>query len=126
VATAAAESFRPGDPFGGDANLGPLVSDIQRERVRNYIRKGLVEGAKLVTGGAEAPEGLDKGYYVRPTVFSEVRPDMTIAQEEIFGPVLSIIPYDDEDEAVRIANDTIYGLAGGVWSGDPDRARQVA
>src|SRR5204862_2109028 len=77
-------------------------------------------------GGAEAPDGLDKGYYVRPTVFSEVRPDMTIAQEEIFGPVLSIIPFDTEEEAIEIANDTIYGLAGGVWSGDADRAKRVA
>src|SRR5437870_5767646 len=126
IAKATAESFRPGDPFGGEANLGPLVSDTQRERVRGYIKKGVDEGAKLVTGGAEAPEGLDKGYYVRPTVFSEVRPDMTIAQEEIFGPVLSIIPYDTEDEAVDLANNTIYGLAGGVWSADADRAKRVA
>ena len=98
----------------------------QRERVRGYIRKGVEEGAKLVTGGEEPPEGRDRGYFVQPTVFSEVTPDMTIAQEEIFGPVLAIIPYDDEDEAVEIANDTIYGLAGGVWSGDPERAKQVA
>jgi acyl-CoA reductase-like NAD-dependent aldehyde dehydrogenase len=84
------------------------------------------EGAKLVTGGAEPPEGLDRGYYVRPTVFSEVTPDMTIAQVEIFGPVLSILPYDNEDDAVRIANSTIYGLSGAVWSADPERARRVA
>jgi aldehyde dehydrogenase (NAD+) len=126
IAVKAAETYTPGDPFDGDTRLGPLVSDTQRERVRGYIRKGVEEGAKLLTGGAEAPEGLDKGYFVRPTVFSEVRSDMTIAQEEIFGPVLSIIPYDDEDDAVRIANDTIYGLAAGVWSGDPERAKQVA
>jgi acyl-CoA reductase-like NAD-dependent aldehyde dehydrogenase len=126
IAVKAAESFTPGDPFSETAKLGPLVSETQRERVRNYINKGVEEGAKLLTGGAEAPEGLDKGFFVRPTVFSEVRNDMTIAQEEIFGPVLSIIPYDDEDEAVRIANDTIYGLAGGVWSGDADRAKAVA
>src|SRR5207248_4383591 len=94
--------------------------------VRNYINKGVEEGAKLLTGGAEAPEGLDKGFFVRPTVFSEVRPGMTIEQEEIFGPVLSIIPYDTEEEAIAIANDTIYGLAGGVWSGDPERAKAVA
>src|SRR5439155_424815 len=82
------------DPFGDKTRLGPLVSAVQRERVRNYINKGVEEGAKLLTGGAEAPEGLDKGYFVRPTVFSDVRTDMTIAQEEIFGPVLSILPYD--------------------------------
>src|SRR5205085_3149915 len=91
-----------------------------------YIRKGQEEGAKLVTGGAEAPPGLERGYFVQPTVFSEVTPEMTIAQEEIFGPVLAIMPYDDEDDAVRIANDTVYGLAGGVWSGDPDHALRVA
>src|SRR5262249_43420548 len=116
IAKATAEHFKPGDPFGGEANLGPLVSEAQRDRVRCYIKKGIDEGAKLVTGGAEAPDGLDKGYYVKPTVFSEVTPNMTIAQEEIFGPVLSILPYDSEDEAVEIANGTIYGFAGGVWS----------
>ena len=121
-----AESFRPGDPFGGDANLGPLASAAQLERVRGYIKKGVDEGAKLLTGGTDLPEGIEKGYFVRPTVFSGVRPDMTIAQEEIFGPVLSIIPYDDEDDAVRIANDSVYGLSGGVWSGDPERAKKVA
>jgi len=126
IAVTAAETYTPGDPFDGNTRLGPLVSETQRERVRSYIRKGVEEGAKLLTGGAEAPEGLDKGYFVRPTVFSEVSSDMTIAQEEIFGPVLSIIPYDDEDDAVRIANDTIYGLAAAVWSGDPEHAKQVA
>ena len=126
IAARVAESWTPGDPFDGDTRLGPLVSATQLERVRGYIRTGIEEGAKVVTGGEEKPEGLEKGYFVRPTVFSEVRPDMTIAQEEIFGPVLSIIPYDDEDDAVRIANDTIYGLAGGVWSGDPERATRVA
>src|SRR4051812_24659392 len=126
IAVKAAETYTPGDPFDADTRLGPLVSDVQRKRVRGYIEKGVDEGAKLLTGGAEAPDGLDKGYFVKPTVFSEVRNDMTIAQEEIFGPVLSIIPYDGEDEAVQIANDTIYGLAAGVWSGDPDRAKAVA
>ena len=126
IAAQAAEAFTPGDPFEDSTRLGPLVSDLQRERVRGYIRKGEEEGAKLVTGGAEPPEGLDKGYFVRPTVFSEVTPEMTIAQEEIFGPVLSIQPYEDEADAVRIANDTVYGLAGGVWSGDQDRAISVA
>jgi acyl-CoA reductase-like NAD-dependent aldehyde dehydrogenase len=126
IATKAAESYTPGDPFGEDTRLGPLVSHVQRERVRGYIQKGIDEGAKLLTGGVEPPEGLDTGYFVRPTVFSEVRNDMTIAQEEIFGPVLSIIPYDTEEEAVEIANDTVYGLAGGVWSGDKDKATAVA
>ena len=126
LAKNAAETYTPGDPFGDTSRLGPLVSATQHERVTGYIRKGIEEGAKLVTGGEELPEGLDKGYFVKPTVFSEVDPDSTIAQEEIFGPVLSIIPYEDEDDAVRIANDTIYGLSGGVWSGDPEHAVKVA
>jgi acyl-CoA reductase-like NAD-dependent aldehyde dehydrogenase len=126
IAVKAAESYTPGNPFADGTRLGPLVSATQRERVRNYIRKGIDEGAELLTGGADAPEGLDKGYFVRPTVFSKVDQNSTIAQEEIFGPVLSIIPYDTEDEAVEIANNTIYGLAGGVWSGDPERAKKVA
>ena len=126
IAKEAAESFTVGDPREGKAKLGPLVSEVQRDRVRNYIKKGIDEGATLVTGGAGAPEGLDKGYFVRPTVFANVRNDMTIAREEIFGPVLSIIPYDDDDDAVRSANDTVYGLAGGVWSSDVERAKQIA
>jgi acyl-CoA reductase-like NAD-dependent aldehyde dehydrogenase len=126
IAAAAAEQFTVGDPFDPETKLGPLVSDVQRERVRGYIEKGVEEGARLVTGGAEPPDGPDRGYFVLPTVFSDVRSEMTIAQEEIFGPVLSIIPYDDEDDAVRIANDTVYGLAGGVWSADEDRAVAVA
>ena len=126
IAVKAAESYTLGDPLADGTRLGPLASDIQRERVREYIRKGIDEGAKLLIGGLEAPEGLDKGYFVKPTIFSEVTSDMTIAQEEIFGPVLSILPYDSEDEAVRIANDTVYGLAGAVWSGDPERAKAVA
>ena len=126
IAKATAEAWKVGDPFAEGSNLGPLVSETQRERVRGYIEKGVSEGAKLVTGGAEPPEGLDKGYFVRPTVFSDVTPEMTIAQEEIFGPVLVIMPYDDEADAVRIANDTEYGLAGGVWSGDEERAKSVA
>ncbi|HEY6332709.1 MAG TPA: aldehyde dehydrogenase family protein [Blastocatellia bacterium] len=126
IAKAAAESFTVGDPTEGKAKLGPLVSAQQLERVRGYIKKGIEEGATLVTGGAEAPEGLDKGYFVQPTVFANVRNDMTIAREEIFGPVLSIIPYKDEDDAVRIANDTVYGLGGGVWSSNHEHALRVA
>ena len=126
IARQAAESYRVGGPFDEGTTLGPIVSETQRERVRSYIQKGIDEGAKLVTGGPEAPEGLDSGYFVRPTVFSEVSADMTIAQEEIFGPVLAIQPYDDEEDAIRIANATEYGLAGGVWSGNEERAQRVA
>ncbi|HVX33040.1 MAG TPA: aldehyde dehydrogenase family protein [Solirubrobacterales bacterium] len=126
LATAAAEGFTPGDPLDPATRLGPLVSAGQRERVRGYIAKGEAEGAKLLTGGAEPPEGLTRGYFVRPTVFSEVTPEMTIAREEIFGPVLVIQPFDDTDDAVRIANATDYGLAGGVWAGDEERAIAVA
>jgi aldehyde dehydrogenase (NAD+) len=126
IAAAAAEKAKPGDPFEDGTRIGPLVSEAQRARVRSYIEKGQEEGAKLVAGGTEAPDGLDNGFFVRPTVFSEVKPEMTIAQEEIFGPVLSIIPYDDEDEAAEIANSTIYGLDGGVWSGNPERAKAFA
>jgi acyl-CoA reductase-like NAD-dependent aldehyde dehydrogenase len=122
----AIDGFAPGDPFEAGRRLGPLVSAVQRDRVRGYITKGIEEGAKLLYGGPDAPEGLDKGYYVRQTVFSEVRPDMTIAQEEIFGPVLAIMPYDSEEEAIEIANGTPYGLAGAVWSADKDRAERVA
>jgi acyl-CoA reductase-like NAD-dependent aldehyde dehydrogenase len=119
--------YRPSDPFADGAMLGPLSSQAQVDRVQGYIQKGIDEGAKLVTGGPGKPEGLDEGgYFVRPTVFSEVRNDMTIAQEEIFGPVLSIIAYEDEDDAARIANDSVYGLAGGVWSADPERAKAFA
>jgi aldehyde dehydrogenase (NAD+) len=121
-----ATNYQPGDPFADGVRLGPLSSQAQVERVTGYIQKGLDEGAKLVAGGPERPEGLDEGYFVQPTVFSEVRNDMTIAQEEIFGPVLSIIPYEGEDEAARIANDSAYGLAGGVWAGDAERAKAFA
>jgi len=126
-AKTAAESFALGDPMdAGHMGLGPLISETQRERVRGYIERGIEEGATLVTGGPEAPEGRDKGYYVKPTVFANVRNDMTIAREEIFGPVLSIIPYDGVEEAVEIANDTIYGLHAGVFGADAGSAIAVA
>jgi len=126
IAAELAKGFTVGDPFGGTAKLGPLVSELQRERVRGYIRKGIEEGAELIAGGADAPADLPRGYYVKPTIFGRVRPDATIAQEEIFGPVLSIITYRDEDEAVKIANNTPYGLGGGVWSRDEEHAKKVA
>ncbi len=125
AADEAETKFRPQDPFADFAMLGPLASQAQVDRVNNYIQKGIDEGAKLVTGGTGVPEGLEVGYYVKPTVFSEVRNDMTIAQEEIFGPVLSILPYATESEAIAIANDSPYGLGGGVW-GESDRAKAVA
>jgi len=120
-----ADAVTVGDPRN-DVQLGPLVSEVQRDRVRSYINQGVAEGARLVAGGPETPDGLSMGYYVRPTVFADVENWMTIAQEEIFGPVLTIIPYEDEDDAVRIANDTIYGLSGAVWSADSGRAERVA
>ncbi|GGM63825.1 aldehyde dehydrogenase [Longimycelium tulufanense] len=126
LAAAAAAKYVPGDPAEQSTRLGPLVSAAQRDRVVGYIRKGVEEGATLACGGPEAPEGLERGYFVRPTVFGAVRPEMTIAQEEIFGPVLSILPYRDTDDAVEIANSTIYGLAAGVFSADSDRAMAVA
>lgn len=125
LARETAERFTVGDPLGR-VKLGPLVSKVQLERVRSYIRQGIEEGAKLVTGGPDLPAGLERGFFVRPTVFADVTHDMAIARNEIFGPVLSILPYDGEDEGVAIANDTPYGLAGAVWSSDPERARRVA
>lgn len=125
AAKAAAESLTVGDPTT-DVKLGPVVSDVQWDKIQSLIAKGVEEGATLVTGGTGRPAGLDAGYFVKPTIFADVAPDMTIAREEIFGPVLSIIPYDTEEEAVAIANDTVYGLAAYVQSGDLERARKVA
>jgi aldehyde dehydrogenase (NAD+) len=114
-----------GDPKSEKTTVGPLVSRIQFDRVERYIEKGIAEGAKLLVGGTGRPEGLSKGYYVKPTIFSGVRNDMIIAREEIFGPVLCILPYETEEQAVQIANDTPYGLAAYVWSKDNVRARRV-
>lgn len=126
IAAREAEGYKLGDPLASDTRLGPLVSAAQRERVRGYIQDGIDEGARLIAGGPDAPDDLDKGFFVRPTVFSDVRPDMKIATEEIFGPVLAIMPYDSEEEAIEIANGTIYGLAGAVWAGDAEHAKAVA
>jgi acyl-CoA reductase-like NAD-dependent aldehyde dehydrogenase len=126
LARQVAEGYTVGPPEDESTRVGPMVSAVQRDRVRGYIEKGIAEGARVVTGGAEPPEGLDHGYYVRPTVFADVAPTMTIAKEEIFGPVLSVIPYDDEDDALRIANDSSYGLSGAVWAGDPEQALAFA
>ncbi len=126
IAAATAAAFTPGNPFEKTSRIGPLVSAAQRDRVKGFIQTGIDEGATLLVGGTAAPDGLDQGFFVQPTVFSNVTREMTIAREEIFGPVLSIMPYDTEEEAIEIANDTVYGLAGGVWSGDPERAQRVA
>ncbi|MBB5808191.1 aldehyde dehydrogenase (NAD+) [Saccharothrix ecbatanensis] len=124
IAVAAASKYEPGDPALPTTRIGPAVSAAQRDRVVGYIRSGVEEGAQLALGGPDAPTS--RGFHVAPTVFGGVRADMTIAQEEIFGPVLSVMPYNDEDDAVRIANSTIYGLGGAVFSADPDRALAVA
>jgi aldehyde dehydrogenase (NAD+) len=126
AAAAVADGMKVGDPFAEGTNLGPLASAAQRDRVQMYINKGLEEGATLIAGGLGAPEGLTTGFYVKPTVFSNVTNDMTIAQEEIFGPVLCILPYETLDEAVEIANGTVYGLAGAVYSADKDKAIAIA
>jgi aldehyde dehydrogenase (NAD+) len=126
IAKAAAEGLPVGDPFSEGAFMGPLVNQAQFDKVQRLIQEGIDAGAELVTGGTGRPAGFDAGYYAKPTVFANVANDMSIAQEEIFGPVLSIIPYRDEDDAVRIANETIYGLSGYVSSADVDRARRVA
>lgn len=125
IATKAALALKVGDPASPDTKLGPVVSKAQWDKVQNLIKQGIEEGAKLECGGLGLPDGLERGYYVNPTVFSHVHNSMTIAREEIFGPVLVIIGYQDEEEAIRIANDTPYGLGGYVQSGDLERARRV-
>ena len=126
IAKAAAERMKVGDPFQDGIKLGPVVSEAQFNKIQGLIQKGIDEGAELVTGGVGRPDGLASGFYVKPTVFAGVRNSMTIAREEIFGPVLAILPYDTEEQAIEIANDTPYGLSGYVSSGDLDRARRVA
>ena len=126
IAKTTAKKIKVGDPHAAETVIGPVVSKRQFDRIQDLIQAGIDEGAKLETGGTGRPEGLDVGYYVKPTVFSHVTNDMTIARQEIFGPVLSIIGYTDEDDAVRIANDTVYGLSGYISTDDPERARVVA
>lgn len=126
IAKAVAENTAVADPKAEGHHIGPVVSKVQWDKIQGLIQKGIDEGAELVAGGVGLPEGLNKGYYVRPTVFANVSNDMTIAREEIFGPVISILPYKDDEEAIEIANDTLYGLAGYVSSGSIDRARDFA
>ena len=126
IAKAVAAKVKAGAPDAPDTTMGPVVSKAQWNKIQDLIAKGIEEGARLVVGGTGRPEGLDRGYYVKPTVFSHVTNDMTIAREEIFGPVLSIIGYENEADAIRIANDTRYGLSGYVSSADLERARNVA
>lgn len=126
IAKAAAEKVKPGDPFADGTVIGPVVSEIQYEKIQGLIQKGIDEGATLVTGGTGRPDGLNAGYFVKPTVFGNVNNEMTIAREEVFGPVLSILPYKTEEEAIEIANDTPYGLSGYVQSGDVGHAMTVA
>ncbi|MBW4023990.1 MAG: aldehyde dehydrogenase family protein [Proteobacteria bacterium] len=126
LARTAAGNFIVGDPRSENSNLGPVVSKLQFDKIQNLIQSGIEEGAELVTGGPGLPEGLSKGYYVRPTVFANVKPDMRIAKEEIFGPVVSIMPYDGEEAAIQEANNTVYGLAAYIQSGDRKRAQEVA
>ncbi|NOR20980.1 MAG: aldehyde dehydrogenase family protein [Xanthomonadales bacterium] len=126
IAAATAEATVVGDPQDENTHIGPVISQLQWDKIQGLIQAGIDEGASLVAGGVGRPDGIETGYYVKPTVFSDVNNDMTIAREEVFGPVLSIIPYDNEDDAVRIANDTPYGLSGYVTSADLNRARSVA
>jgi aldehyde dehydrogenase (NAD+) len=122
IAAKAAAAYVPGDPNDASTRLGPVVNAKQRERVRGYIRTAINEGARVVAGGPEAPDGLETGFFIRPTVLADVTPDATVAQEEIFGPVVSILAYRDEEHALEIANGTDYGLAGGVWAADNETA----
>ena len=126
IAKGAAAKAKVGDPFAEGTTMGPVVSEVQFNKIQALIQKGIDEGATLVTGGVGRPEGLNRGYFVRPTVFANVTNEMTIAREEIFGPVLSILPYDTEADAIRQANDTVYGLSGYVQSGNIEHARKVA
>ncbi|MEM7217419.1 MAG: aldehyde dehydrogenase family protein [Pseudomonadota bacterium] len=126
IAKAAAEQVKVGDPAADGTTIGPVVSRVQWDKIQGLIQQGIDEGATLETGGTGLPDGLNAGYYVKPTVFSNVTNDMSIAQQEIFGPVLSLIGYEDDDEAVRIANDTLYGLSGYISSSNPERAQAVA
>jgi aldehyde dehydrogenase (NAD+) len=126
AAAQAARAIRVGHPLDAATDMGPLVSGLQRERVRGYVERAIADGARVIAGGTDAPDGLDRGYFFRPTVLGDVRPEMEIAQEEVFGPVVCLIPYEDDDDAVALANDSRYGLAGAVWSDDRDRAMAVA
>merc|ERR1712151_566164 len=126
IAKQVAEGTKVGRSGDKDAAIGPVVSQVQWDKIQGYLKKGIEEGARLVAGGPGKPAGLEDGFYVKPTVFADVNNKMTIAQEEIFGPVLSIIPYETEQEGIDIANDTIYGLNNAVGSKDPKRAFEVA
>ncbi|GBR55043.1 aldehyde dehydrogenase [Neokomagataea thailandica NBRC 106555] len=126
IARARAEELKVGNPEDSSTDLGPVVSDLQYDRIQALIERGIAEGATLVTGGLGRPEGLSVGYYVKPTIFGNVTADMTVFKEEIFGPVLSIIAYDDEEHAIALAHDTVYGLAAYIQSGDLERARKIA
>jgi aldehyde dehydrogenase (NAD+) len=126
IAVKVSESVVVGDPTAEGTTMGPVVSEVQFNKIQGLIQAGIDEGAKVVTGGTGLPDGLDKGYFIKPTIFSDVNNSMTIAREEIFGPVLAMIPYETEEEAIRIANDTPYGLAGYVQGNNPSETRAVA
>ena len=126
IASKFTESICVGDPTDPKSEVGPMCSEDQRQTVIEYIQKGIDEGARLVTGGTERPPGLESGAYVRPTIFADVTNDMVIAREEIFGPVLTLIKYRDEEEAIRIANDTEFGLSSAVWASDKEAGLKIA